>query len=201
MRTIRTLWWACVLIGLGATVAHARGEYARPGAHASVQAVVGVPLWEGQLQSQIAAIAPGTPPAQVGVSGGLDLRAGYRFHERVAAEMGFDWVSAYPVTLGGQSAGGAANWMFYVDAKLYLLKEKVQPFVVLGMGAYHLDYTIPGSLLRADATSFSPRLGGGVDYYVSYRWGLTAEVDYVIGTRQLTNFDRVSVSLGAFYRF
>ncbi len=110
-------------------------------------------------------------------------------------------MSDYGITLGGADAGGAANWMYSVDAKLYLSTEAVQPFVVLGMGAYHLDYVVPGTPIGVDATSFSPRFAGGVDWYLDWRWGLTAEVDYVIGTRQLVNLDRVTVSVGAFWRF
>jgi len=91
--------------------------------------------------------------------------------------------------------------MYSVDAKLYLSTEAVQPFVVLGMGAYHLDYVVPGTPIGVDATSFSPRFAGGVDWYLDWRWGRAAEVDCVIGTRQLVNLDRVTVSVGAFWRF
>jgi hypothetical protein len=193
--------WVCVLIGLGAGTAHAKGEYARSGIHVSAQGMIALPTWGSQLQNQIAAVAPGSPPSKLGVSGGLDLRAGYRFHERVAAEMGFDWVADYPITLGGADAGGAGNWRYYVDVKLYLMTERIQPFALLGMGAYHLDFMPLGTPVNIGATSFSPRLGGGVDYYLTWRWGLTAEIAYVIGTRQLVNLDRLGITFGAFYRF
>lgn len=190
-----------ILIGLGPATAHAKGEYSRPGPFAAIQGVVAIPTWEDELNTQIAASAPGTPPASLSVSGGFDMRAGYRVHERIAGEMGFDWISAYPITIAGAQVAEASNWMFYVGAKLYLLTEHIQPHLTLGMGAYHLDYALPTAGVVLDGTSFSPRFGAGLDWYVDWRWGLTTEIDYVIGTRQLVDRDRVSISFGAFYRF
>lgn len=200
-RMLRIAWIASILVGVGASVAQAKGEYARPGPYVAVQGVLAVPTWEDELFEQLATATPGIPAPSLSISGGFDMRAGYRFHERVAAEMGFDWVSAYRIEIAGVDVGEAANWMFYVGAKLYLLTGSVQPHLTLGMGAYHLDYTVPIAGVVTDATSFAPRFGAGVDYYVDWRWGLTAELDYVIGTRQLVDRDRVTVSVGAFYRF
>jgi len=191
--------WLAATVGSGA--AQARGEYSRPGLHAALQGVFAMPTWESELGVQVATTAPGTPAPSLSLSGGFDMRGGYRFHERVAAEMGFDYVSPYSISIGGAEVGEASNWMFYVGAKLYLLTEAIQPHLTLGMGAYHLDYAIPFAGVLVDATSFSPRFGVGVDYYVDWRWGLTAELDYVIGTRQLVDRDRLSLSIGAFYRF
>ena len=201
MRMLGIVAWTALVLALGASLAHAKGEYSRPGPHASLQVVFAVPTWEDTLRGQLAVAAPAAAPADLSMSGGIDLRVGYRFHERVAAEMGFDWVSAYGISQLGVDTGEAANWMYYVDAKLFLATEKLQPFLLLGMGAYHLDYAVRGTPVFLDATSFSPRLGGGVDYHIDYRFGLTAELDYVIGTRQLVNRDRVTVSVGAFFRY
>jgi len=200
-RMARIVWAASVLIALGASVAQARGEYARPGPHVSMQGVLAVPLWESELNTRIATAGSSLAASTLSLSGGLDLRAGYRFHERVAAEMGFDWVSAYAIRLAGAEIARASNWMYYVDAKIYLLTETIQPHLSLGMGAYHLDYAVPSGPVLVDATAFAPRFGAGVDYYVDWRWGLTAELDYVLGSRQLVDRDRVSISVGAFYRF
>ena len=200
MRAIAILLWTCALTGLGAGLAHAKGEYSRSGGHASMQIVVAVPMWSDQLQNQVTSTGSASA-ASVSTSAGLDMRVGYRFHERVAAEMGFDWVADYGMSLGGADVQGASNWMYYVNAKVYMMTETIQPFAILGMGAYHLDYTVPGSTVRVDGTSFSPRFGAGVDYYFTWKWGMTAEFDYVLGTRQLVDLDRISFSVGAFYRF
>jgi len=76
------------------------------------------------------------------------------------------------------------------------------PFLLVGMGAYHLDDSLPpGASGEIDATDFAPRLGGGVDYYLTQSIALTGEVVYVIGTRRLHDLDYVGISLGLTYRF
>lgn len=198
---IRSIWTACFVIASSGSVAHAAGEYARSGLYASLLGIVAIPTWQDELQGQEAAALPGSIPPELSVSGGLDFRGGYRFHERVAAEMKFDWVSAYSISQAGVQTSEASNWMYAVSAKLFLMTETIQPYVLLGMGAYHLDYVLPGTPTAIDGTSFSPVFAGGLDYYIDWRWGLSAEVSYVIGTRQLNELDRVGISFGAFYRF
>lgn len=198
---IRIAWTVCIVIGLAGSTAHAKGEYARSGIYASLLGIVAIPTWQDQLQGQQAAALPGSIPPELSVSGGLDMRVGYRFHERVSTEMKFDWVSAYAITQAGVETSEASNWMYALSAKLYLATESIQPYLLLGMGAYHLDYALPGTATRVDGTSFSPNFAGGLDYYIDWRWGLSAEVSYVIGTRQLNELDRVGISFGAFYRF
>jgi len=200
-RLIAIAWTICLTLGLGSTTAHAKGEYARSGIYASFLGVVGIPTWQNQLQSQEAAALPGAIPPELSVSGGLDMRLGYRFHERVSAEMKFDWIAAYGISQAGVQTSQASNWSYMVSAKLFLLTDAIQPYALLGMGAYHLDYVLPGTATTIDGTSFSPVFAGGLDYYIDWRWGLSAEVGYVIGTRQLNDLNRVSVSFGAFYRF
>ena len=200
-RAISALAGAALLVVLGATGAHAKGEYSRSGLSAAFLGTFTFPTWEDELNRRIFDAAPGTPPASISPSGGFEMRGGYRFHERVAAETGFEWIAAYSITQNGAKAAEASNWMYYVTAKVYMLTDTIQPFVGLGMGAYHLSYDLPGTGTRVDDTSFAPRFSGGVDYYIDWRWGLTAEVNFVIGTRELVRNNRVGVSVGAFYRF
>jgi hypothetical protein len=44
-------------------------------------------------------------------------------------------------------------------------------------------------------------VGGGLDYKLAKRRGLTAEAAYVIPTHELHGFDCVSLGWGLFYRF
>jgi opacity protein-like surface antigen len=188
---------------LGASHAHATSEegYARKGFHVSLLAEFAIPTWEDELRREIAVLDPTIPAADLKFSGGFDLRGGYRLNSRVAAEMGFEWVAPYAVEIDKTRATTLSSWMFYVDAKIYILTEQIQPYLLLGMGAYHLDFIVPTVLGLRDATSFSPRLGGGVDYYFTDHVGFTSEVNYVIGTHKINERNRVAVEFGLFYRF
>jgi len=190
-----------LLVGLSAATAHAKGEYSRNGFHAGGSIVVGIPLWQDALRTELVTTSAAGLLATVSPNAGFDLRGGYRLHPRIAAEMGFTWIAPYSIEIAGIQRSEASSWMFYVDTKIFILTERTQPYLLLGMGGYHLDYNYPVGFGRREGTDFAPRIGGGLDYYINRHIGVTAETVWVMGTRRLNERNYVSVSLGAFYRF
>ena len=196
------LMLALAVLCLTAGEAGAKGEYATRGIHVKFQGLFAIPTYADVLALNLAEGTGQPTSVSLGMSGGFDMRAGYRFHERVDFEMGFEYVAPYSIQAAGIGTGEASSWMYYVDFRVFVLTDRVQPYLLLGMGAYNITTTIngiPGFV--PDGTDFAPRFGAGLDYHVDYRWGLTGEVNYVIGTRQLSQRDRLAISLGAFYRF
>jgi hypothetical protein len=190
-----------VAAGLLPRDAHARGEYATRGLHVAFSGVFAIPGWEEVLQEEVADAIQGAAYVSIGMTGGFDMRGGYRFNKHVDFETGFDYLAPYSISVDGLGSGKSSSWMYYVDFRLFLLTNRIQPYLVVGMGAYHIDYVAGLSGVSRDATDFAPRFGGGVEYYIDYRWGITSEINYVIGTRRLNGRDRLAISLGAFYRF
>jgi hypothetical protein len=201
IRVVLLILAVSVTSGLLPRLANAKGEYSTGGIHVAFSGVFASPNWEDELREEIAEAIGGPALVALGSTGGFDMRAGYRFNERVDFEMGFEYLAPYSVDVVGLGGGEASSWMYYVDFRLFLLTDRVQPYIVLGMGAYHIDYMAGLSGVARDGTDFAPRLGGGLDYYIDYRWGLTGEINYVIGTRRLNERDRLAISFGAFYRF
>jgi len=177
-------------------------DYTRNGFHVSALGLVGIPTYDGALDGTFEAAFPAAGSVDVGISGGFSIRAGYRLHPRFSTELGFEWIAPYKVEVGGDEVSEVSTWMFFVDTRIHVMTGRVQPFLLIGMGAYHLDFSLPPSATGAiDATDFAPRLGGGLDYYFTQSIALTSEVVYVIGTRRLFELDYVGISLGLTYRF
>jgi hypothetical protein len=190
-----------ILMGTIVGIAHAKGEYSRRGFHVGASVLAAIPLWQDALRGELVTISPIGLLAEVKPSAGFDLRGGYRLHPRIAAEMGFTWIAPYQIEVPGAGSSEASTWMFYADSKIFILAERWQPYLLLGMGAYHLDYSFPIGLGRHSGTDFAPRIGGGLDYYINRHIGLSLEAVWVKGTRRLNERDFVTTALGAFYRF
>lgn len=201
MRAILLILALSAASGLAPHDAAAKGEYSRDGLHVSFYGTFDWPNYADVLAQDVEEALGSAVPVSVGLTGGFDMRAGYRFHPHVDFETGFDYAASYPVTVQGLGGGQASSWMYYASFRIFVLTEEVQPYLVLGMGAYHLDYVGGLSGVARNATDFAPRLGAGLDYYFDYRWGIGGEIDYVIGTRGLDQHDWLSVRVGAFYRF
>jgi hypothetical protein len=171
IRAVLLILAVSVMGGLLPREASAKGEYATGGIHFAFSGVFAAPNWEDALSKEIADVIGRPVAASLGVTGGFDFRAGYRFDDRVDFEMGFEYLAPYSVDIAGFGSGEASSWMYYVDFRLFILTDRVQPYIVLGMGAYHIDYIAGTTGVARSGTDFAPRLGGGLDYYIDYRWG------------------------------
>jgi opacity protein-like surface antigen len=92
-----------------------------------------------------------------------------------------------------------------INTKGYLLTGRVQPFVLVGVGAMSV---------RGDAKDFGrgvktsqddghlvARFGGGIDFYVNRHWVVSGQADYVYSATNLESTNYISVGFGAMYRW
>jgi opacity protein-like surface antigen len=152
-------------------------DFARPGPYLTLNGVTAIETIDRD----------GRTDAGIGVSG----RIGYRVSPLLAVEAQSDWSGDFvdgPLDL--------TSTTLTANAKVYLAQQRLQPYLLAGIGAQIADTNVSQS-----DTAFTARVGGGLDYYLSDRVGLTAEAAYVIPTHELHGFDYVSVGWGVFYRF
>lgn len=121
---------------------------------------------------------------------GIDATLGWRNSERVAIEVEFEWVT----NTQGIEYG---SWLLGVNGKYYILAERIQPYIILGMNSMWAKP--PGTVDSAYDWAF--RNGIGVDYYLTEHWALSAESTFVWGVGDLWNNYFLTVGVGAMYRF
>jgi len=154
---------------------------------------------------------------------GLHARAGYRFHARLAAEAHFEWISEWSVdgkdsdrtnpSSSSQVARGEA-WTATADLKLYLATGRVQPHLVVGVGAMRFQGDnksprIPANNRKIFETNidgardlgFAFRGGGGLDFMMTDHTALVLGASYVVGTGDVEDYHYLSLEWGLQYRF
>lgn len=141
-------------------------------------------------------------PIDVDPSLGLHARLGYRFGPRFAAEAHYEWVSGFDVSAFGINALEIDGSTVTADAKVFLATERIQPFLLVGVGAAFAEVkdTI-GAGFSIDESDFAARFGGGLDLYLTENVALDFDASYVLPTGDLEDFDYVSLGWGLLYRF
>lgn len=147
------------------------------------------------------------PPSSADVDNawGMNGRLGWRFHERVAVETQFDWLST--IEIDGQRASGVEEKTeiglitLTGNAKGYLLTGRFQPYVVAGAGWSRARIDPEGGSKQRD-DGFAWRAGAGFDLYFGSRdIAFTVESSYVGPTGDVEDLDYVAVSAGLMLRF
>jgi opacity protein-like surface antigen len=171
----------CLLV-LVATSATAQG-YARPGAYASINGVAAFDSIDGVPSSAL--------DNAIGVAG----RLGYRFTPYLAAEGQVEYSGDFIDCCGADLTATLVT----VNAKLYVLQDQLQPYVLAGMGGAFGNASGVG--VSVNENGFVAKVGGGLDFYINENLGLELEAAYNIGTGDLDDFNYTSLGWGAFYRF
>lgn len=131
---------------------------------------------------------------------GYNLRAGRRINDLFAVEAMWEHpVSKFDDTSrvdGYGNPGSDVNvYNATVNAKVYPVQGQFQPYALAGIGWGQAD------LSHDHNSDFISRFAVGLDVLLTDNIGLVAEVGYVLGTGDLSNFDQIPVSFGAFYNF
>lgn len=128
---------------------------------------------------------------------GFTLDVGYRFHPHFAVEGTCEYLKGIH---GDDSPATDIDALsFSGNIKGYLLKTRVQPYVVFGLGVTRMQIEKgPSSKKKVGITV---RVGGGVDYYLIPGVSLGIKVVYVEATGKIQHKDHISIGLGAQYRF
>ncbi len=131
---------------------------------------------------------------------GYNVRAGYRFNDYVALEVmgehaasNFD--DANKVDGFGRLDGDVSVWNLTVNAKVYPVKGRFQPYLLVGPGYGQAD------LPHDDNHGFVARFGAGFDVLFTDSFGMDVESGYVLGTGAVSDYDYIPVSVGFFYNF
>lgn len=180
-----------ILVALVASsAARAQDDFARNGVYAGLAGSLGIYTSEDDLGNNV----------DIDPAVGLNARLGYRLHPHVAVEGEFEWLSEADVEVGNLDAGTIQTWTFGAGAKAYALTGRLQPYFAFSLG---------GMVLQAEAGSadkekaaFAPRVGGGIDIYITRNLYGNLGISYVIPTSDsLDQFDFVSFAWGLGYRF
>ena len=153
------------------------------------------------------------------VGWGYDLRAGRRLNEMLAVELEWQHV---PGGFDGSSYESDVDFEHYfrseaqtmaltVNGKFYPITGRFQPFALVGIGWGHVNLDMHEQGHDGDDTwnekwdwdgdGFVARFGLGLDVLITDAIGVAAEVDYLLPTGPIEDFDQIPITLSAFYNF
>ncbi len=133
---------------------------------------------------------------------GVIATAGYRFHPNFAAEVQFEWLDEFEISIQNTEIATIETWTTTVNAKGFLATGRIQPFVLVGLGAFNAELQDSLNLgFSVEETDFAARFGGGLDIYASPQIVLNLGLSYVLPTGDVEDLDYVSVGGGVTVRF
>lgn len=139
-------------------------------------------------------------------SAGFDLRAGWRFTPHVALEGQLQYFDEFGTTVdvGVREIDlDLEGVTFTTNGKFHLLRGRVQPYALIGLGVSYLEATasLGSRSVSGDDAAFAFRGGGGVDVHLTEHVLLAAEATYLLNTDALSSFDMVPILASVQYRF
>lgn len=150
-------------------------EFNRKGWYAGMGAAWGKDLFEEDIEGALKGVVDVTD------TWGLNARLGYRLRRWFAFEVQWEWMDNFQTTIADASDTEIASFTTHTitaNAKILLLRNKVQPYFLLGAGGQYGDFkgqtvAVPAaisssgqvSLPSSSSWDFAGRLGGGVDIY------------------------------------
>lgn len=145
---------------------------------------------------------------------GLDVRAGYRFHPHLGADIEFLWFTKSVTEFIGTTLENpnikndrfdvfkVETLNFFANLKGYILTGRIQPFAQVGAGLMHAKVDDKLSLNTLEGgDAFVARFGGGVDLYISPHFAFSVEGDYLLPTGSQNQLNSGTWSAGIKYRF
>ena len=140
------------------------------------------------------------------VNWGGEVRAGYRFHPHLAAELQGQYNGLYDVkanTVGRPLLGSVEVITSTANLKVYPIGGPIQPYVLGGVGIMWADTEdrAAGAKLPLGDVEFAGRGGLGVDMYISPLLAVYAEGSYVAATGGLAGYNVAAMVFGAQWHF
>lgn len=138
---------------------------------------------------------------------GFNLRWGRRSTQRIAIEGQLEYLSNFRLKAPN---GNTARFNWYtvsVNAKVFALTGRVQPYALLGMGVGIAsgdklgDIGFTGALADGSDIGFTGRVGAGGDLWITESLAASLEAGYVLPTGRIKDFDNVAVAWSLVYRF
>ena len=175
--------WIALGISLGIASTAAAGAAADFGARGFYVAAGGSYTQNELVEEQL----------EDGVSPGIDLDVddtwgargvfGYRILPFLAAELEYEHVGRYDVSVSGGDVARLRANVLTVNVKTLLPLWRVQPYLLVGIGGaqWRFDDEL-GIDLPEDETEFAGRAGAGVDLHLTPRLVLDAGADVVLSS-------------------
>jgi opacity protein-like surface antigen len=142
--------------------------------------------------------------------GGVRGKFGRRCHSRFSVEFEMEWLDDFAGKENLTNNGDLVSDIKFstiagtINTKGYLLTGRVQPFVLVGVGAMSVrgDRNPVGSNKSSqDDGHLVARFGGGIDFYATRHWVVSGQADYVYSATNLESTNYISVGFGAMYRW
>jgi hypothetical protein len=143
-------------------------------------------------------------------AGTFNLRGGYRVWSWLALEGMYEGAYGYDVGIRGTRLADLTTHSLLGSAKLFIPTWRLQPYLMLGIGAQYGDFSGTVILDRFDTErwDFMIRVGLGLDVYLTRHWLVNVEFAPSVRFASYTRIpsestDNVSVTLsgGIQYRF
>jgi opacity protein-like surface antigen len=178
------------------------GPYIAVGGGAAISEIR--PGWTGKR-------AGGSPDFyETAETGSIHLRAGWRFHPYVGAELLWEYQTPWKVDFGDDDAD-LHVWNLLANLKVNLTTSRWQPFLVTGIGLgrrsleTRAEFFDPNGNTRRtladDDEGFVARVGGGLEVYLNDLVTIGAEVAWVMGTGSLSPIDYAVTTVVLAYHF
>ena len=134
------------------------------------------------------------------------MRAGYRFHPHLAAELQGQYNGLYEVkgqTVGHPSLGSVEIVTGTANLKVFALRGPIQPYALGGIGIMWADTEdrVSGTRLPLGDVEFAGRGGLGVDFYLSPMLAVNLEGTYVAAAGGLSGFGVAALGAGVQWHF
>ncbi len=141
-------------------------------------------------------------------SEGFNGRIGYRAHPKIAVEGEFEFINSLDRSANTRRNKAENLWVATVNAKIFMLTHRVQPYLLVGLGFSLFDEIDhddgdpdDGDPDEEERNDFEARVGVGTDVYLtSFLYGYI-EGSYAITTGELQEFAYLSWTTGVGIRF
>ena len=187
VRTVRPLTIALSLVALaalGSGCAVTKTEYSRDGFYAGAAVTGNLSDFDDVEDADL---------GSSDYTAGIALRGGFRFLDRFALEVGYDYSDDFEF----DNDIDVSLQAFTVNGKFYPLTGRFQPYGLVGAGL--LDGEI--NEVDFDETSTFYRAGIGIEAYI-VRWlPVFFEVDYKVPGGDLDELNYSTTQLGVLFRF
>jgi opacity protein-like surface antigen len=120
---------------------------------------------------------------------GASFRVGYRIVPRLSIEAQAEWEP-----FDSHAGPNFDAWTVTVNWRAYFTKTRIQPYMLLGVGALMARGDVEGNDVIL-------RVGLGIDWNITENIGIVTEAQYVPALENLSPIDFFSVGLGLQYKF
>jgi opacity protein-like surface antigen len=174
-------------------------EFARPGPYVQIGLSAAVyPQLEDEIEDLAVALGY-VPEVEVEYTMGGNVRAGYRIHPWVAAELTYEYLAVAEAELDGSDFANIRTWAFTGNVKVFPFHGRFQPFLLAGFGAVNQRIRNGGD---SEDTVAAGRFGLGFDVYEGRNFALSIDTTYLLpfGDPLKDGGDLISVTLGLKFR-